>query len=127
MLIKQRLISYAIIQEWVESMKNSKLKTTIQEILLGSENDFLSLNKEAKIKMAIGNIISTDERELARRLITSENGLEWDWPTDGCPSKKLILAGLARYDCRHGERLLKATKFLFYPEIQFLIGIASCY
>jgi hypothetical protein len=104
-----------------------KYQQKLEDITLSSGIDFLTLEEETKIKGFLSTILREDELTLLRKLMSNCNGIEWERPIQECPSQVLIGLRLARYDCGRGERLLKATKFAFLPQIQYLIGLTRSY
>lgn len=126
MITRQRLISKWSINEWLCAMDPS-LSPNIDRVIGQVDGDYLSIEAEGKLKEIINRLIGEDERELLNKLRNSCNGIGWERPADGCPSKILIRLGLARWDGGRGEKLLKATKFAFYEEILYLTGITKTY
>jgi len=124
MLTQQRLIGTTLLIEWAGSM-SAQYRDRVERLI--PAEDLISLEKETHIKSFLATLISEDELKLLMTLLNDSNGKRWEPPVDGCPSKILINLGLARYDCGRGERLLKATKFAFLPQIQYLIGLTRSY
>jgi hypothetical protein len=104
---------------------SSKYRSILEKLI--SQEGLLTLDKETKIKQFLSTVLREDELTLLRKLISDCNGIWWERPIQGCPSQTLISLGLARYDCGRGEKLLKATKFAFLPQIQYLIGLTRSY
>jgi len=124
MLTQQKLIGVTTLTEWTQIMSD-KYRSRVENLIPSRE--YISIVEETHIKSFFSKIIGKDELKLLRKLMTDCNGIKWETPVDGCPSKNLIDLGLARFDCGKGERLLKATRFAFYHQIQFLIGLVNKY
>ena len=124
MLTRQKLIGEMLIRQWSDSMCKS-YSITIQNILDFCYEGFLSLQVETKIKKIVR--LSEDEKKLLIKLLQDRNGIRWPRPTPGCPSKRLEDLALARWNGEKRENLLKASKFSFYPEIQYLVGLTKVF
>lgn len=124
MLTRQNLIPLTIIEEWLEHMSPAT-RASIENLLIDNNGDCLTLDSETKIKGI--SALDKHAKKLLEKLIQDCNGIRWKEPAPESPSQKLISLALARYDRGKGERLLKATKFAFSPEIQYLIGLTNTY
>ncbi len=122
MLVRQRMISKTILLEWIRNM-DPKHQQKLENITLSSGAELLTIEEEAKIKAYLGVFFGEYEIKLLNKLRADCNGLRGEKPCDGCPSKILISFGLARFDNGRGEKLLKATKFAFYEEVLYLLGV----
>lgn len=127
MLTRQKLITLQVVEAWSENM-STKFREKIKSVLQKNQHPILlTLECESEIKRIAENLISNDAEILLRKLLADSNGIEWEKPDHGCPSMELINLALARYDTGNGERLLKPTRFAFYPEIQYLAGLTTTY
>ncbi len=130
MIVRQKLISISLLQLWIEQISSPVVKQRIQETLWKASNEgreYINLEEEAALKQIVRSQLDSDCLRLLEQLMKDCNGLNWQPPTPGCPSHKLVSMGLARYDGGRGERLLKATKHAFQREILFLIGLTNSY
>jgi len=124
MITRQRFISVYLILEWARAMEKGQ-GARVEQLLDPKNGDFLSLASEDSLKKIAK--LSKDQIKLVSRLINDCNGIKWEKPTGFCPSKRLEDLAIARFDDGNGENLLKATKFAFLPEIQYLIGLTKSY